>query len=104
MSTRLTHARRLWVTAGFLVLLLGLLAGQVIATWDQPDNGYVGGFWDNSDEDLLLALVRDHSCGVLPEIALCSRVMAALPGGTPSAHSAQSVPRSSFDSRAPPHA
>src|SRR5262245_55681751 len=97
MGTRLTRARKLWVTAAFLTLLVGLLASQVIATCDAPDDGYVGGFWDDSDEDTLLLLVRDHTCGLLPEIALCSGISTGLHAARYAAHFVDFVPHSSFD-------
>ncbi len=103
MGTRQTRLRGSRLTAAFLTfLLVGLLGGQVVATWDLPDDSYRAGFWDDGDEDALLSLVWDHSAGTLPDFGLFVTPRVALPTPLCFAHSADSVLLSSFDSRAPP--
>jgi hypothetical protein len=69
---------------------------------DLRDDSYRAGFWDDSDEDALLSLVWDHSSGTLSDISPFVTPWVALPTATCTAHSADSVLVSSFDSRAPP--
>jgi hypothetical protein len=103
MSTHQTRPYGSRLTAAFLILLMvGLLGGQVVATWDFPDDSYRAGFWDDGDEDALLSLVWDHSSGTLPDIGLFVTPRVTLPTVPCVAHSADSVLQSSFDSRAPP--
>ena len=103
MAPRLTRLHGSWLTAAVLILLMaGLLGGQVIATWHLPDDGYTAGLWDGGDEDTLLALVWDHSSGTLPGVSLSITIWVTRPTATCAAHSADSILISSFDSRAPP--
>jgi hypothetical protein len=103
MRTRPVRLRGSCATAAILILLMvGLLGGQVIATWDLPDDSYTAGFWDDGDEDTLLSLVWDHSSGTLPAASSRVTLRVALPTATCSTHSADSGLLSSFDSRAPP--
>ena len=103
MGSPLTRLRGSWLTAAvFILLMVGLLGGQVIASWESPDDGYTAGFWDDDDEDTLLALVWDHSPGTVSDVSLFVTLWVTLPTATPGGDSADSVLLSSFDSRAPP--
>jgi hypothetical protein len=104
MRIRPTHRHGSWPPAAVLLILLmvGLLGGQVIATWDLPDDSYKAGFWDGGDEDTLLSLVWDHSAGTLRDVSSFVALGVSLPAASCFAHSADLPPLSSFDSRAPP--
>jgi hypothetical protein len=90
-------------SAVFLALLmLGMLGGQVLATWDLPDDPYTAGFWDDGDEDALLSLVWDHSSATLTGFVFSVALWVAPLAMGPPPHSADTASLSSFDSRAPP--